>query len=318
MSKTFVVVPTYNGARFIAAALRSVLGQVKTPSDIVVVDNHSSDDTPTIVCREFPLVRLEKLPNNIGFGQAANIGLQIAVEAGAEFAFLLNQDVVVEEDALSILVAEIAASPGLGLLSALQLTYDGRRVDPTFRRYAGEQFWDDLLLGTPRSCYRVPYMPTAAVLIRRQALADIKGFDSLFFMYGEDDDLCRRLAEAGWSVGFARNARVRHWHGLLNARPSWGWQLNWEYSRAVLHLRSSPRPLPVAFLSLLSTWTLPSGPEFRAVAARVVAFMKCLCCVNSIRREARGRPEHLMWDNMPKSGRGIANSTMPDYASDPS
>jgi GT2 family glycosyltransferase len=318
MSKTFVVVPTYNGARFIVAALRSVLRQVEMRSDIVVVDNHSSDDTPRIVRREFPLVRLEELPDNIGFGQAANIGLQIALDAGAEFVFLLNQDVVVEADALSVLLAEMAANPDLGLLSALQLTYDGRGVDPTFRRYAGEQFWDDLLLGTPQSCYRVTYMPTAAVLIRRQALADVKGFDPLFFMYGEDDDLCRRLAETGWSVGFAQNARVRHWHGLLNARRSWGWQLNWEYSRALLHLRSSPRPLPVAFLSLLSNWTLPSGPEYSAVAARVVAFMKCLCCVNSIRREARRRPKHLVRANMRKPGRGTANSAMPIYASDPS
>src|SRR5262249_13299993 len=158
----------YNGAAFIAAAIHSALRQVESPTAIIVVDNASIDSTPAMVAREFPLVRVHEMPANVGFGQATNAGMRTAFDDGAEFVFLMNQDIVAEEGALAVLMEEMEADPTLGLVSALQLTYDGRHVDPTFLQYAGMQFWDDLVLAMPQPCYRVPYMPAAAVLVRRQ------------------------------------------------------------------------------------------------------------------------------------------------------
>jgi GT2 family glycosyltransferase len=283
--KICAVIPSFNGARFIGQALESVREQVASPADIIVVDNASTDETAAIVAHDLPGIRLKRLSANLGFGRAANIGMQMALAAGADYVWLMNQDVIAEPNVIARLCKEMDAGTGLGLLSAFQLSYDGARIDTTFCRYAGNQFWDDLVLGTAKSCYEVSYMPAAAVLLRRSAIEDTGGFDPLFFMYGEDDDFCRMLGQFGWKIGFAPEARVKHWHGLLNAPRSWRWRLNWEYSRALLHLKWSRRPLALAFLGLFPLWLFGAESSIRHWPLKFLAILKCLGKARAIRNQ---------------------------------
>jgi GT2 family glycosyltransferase len=170
------------------------------------------------------------------------------------------------------------------------MSYDGGEVDPQFRRYASNKFWDDLYFGKRSAVYWVEFMPAAAILIRRTALLEVGGFDPLFFMYGEDDDLCRRLRAAGWKIGFVPDAVVQHWHGIVHARKSFRWLCTREYSEAVFHLKWSPRALGVAFLTLAKRWAVDAGFDIRRGIARALAFGRCVLKAPMIARHRKQLP----------------------------
>ena len=79
--------------------------------------------------------------------------------------------------------------------------------------------------------YWVGFVPAAAILVRRATLLQIGGFDPLFFMYGEDDDLCRRVLAGGWKIGFVPDAVVQE--RILNRRlcPKCGLDYNLIFHR---------------------------------------------------------------------------------------
>jgi len=276
-----LVLPTYNGEGFVENALDSVSKQSLTPQSVFVIDNASTDHTVEKVRKQFPSAIIIELDENTGFGGASNLGLQRALDEGADYILLLNQDVVLSGDTIERLVNAMEGNPRYGILSALQVSYDGSAIDQTFRGYALESsFYDDLALAQGvKEVYSTPFVPAAAVIFRRSALEMVGGFDPLFFLYGEDEDLCRRYLGAGWSIGFAPGAVVRHWHGLINGSRSFGWRCNYEYSSTLNHLKASPRYLPTAFATLIYGWLIR---PLRKWPPRLYALGKCLVNVRRV------------------------------------
>jgi GT2 family glycosyltransferase len=302
-----LVFQTFNGERFLEGALGSVERQTVTPEHVIVVDNGSSDGTVEKIRSHFPWVKLVQLDENTGFGNASNVGMQKALDLGADYILLLNQDVVLGGDAVERLVSAMESHPRYGILSALQLCYDGSAIDPTFRGYALESsFYDDLALGQGvKEAYLAPFVPAAAVIFRRSALERAGGFDPLFFLYGEDEDLCRRYRQAGWSIGFAPGAVVRHWHGLVNGSRSFGWKCNYEYSSTLNHLKASPRYLPTAFATLVYGWAIRPLQKW---PPRLYALGKCLVRMRAIARHRSGIPFKFHDKRQPRAESASANN----------
>jgi GT2 family glycosyltransferase len=149
---------------------------------------------------------------NVGFVGACNQGID---ESSGDLIFLLNDDAVLEANALEALVDALSARPRWGACQAkLLLLDDPRRLDT-----AGS-----FLTATGFMVHRGAYEPEgrfaesdeifaakgAALLLRRSALDETGAFDPRFFAYFEETDLCWRLWLAGWEVGFAADARVLH------------------------------------------------------------------------------------------------------------
>jgi GT2 family glycosyltransferase len=287
-SRVAVVIVTYNGAKWIVRCLGSLDRTVA--NQVIVVDNGSHDETLDLIREHFPDVGVVGLQTNTGFGAANNLGMERAWEAGAEHVLLLNQDTCLGGDSLRWLIETMNANPDCGLLSAFQLSYDGAVIDRIFRSYMPAEFWDDLYFGRTKEAYWVPFMPASALLVRRQVLEQLGGFDPLFFLYKEDEDWCRRLRVGGWKIGFVPAATVLHWHGLLNMPRTWRWHRNWEYSEAVLHLKWSPRLLPLAFLTLIKRWVTGELPGPKQWLARGLAFLRCLVKAPAIARSRRSLP----------------------------
>lgn len=273
-SNVSVVIPTYNGARFIREALESLFAQTLPPHEIIVIDDASTDGTPDVIEREYPQVTLIRKSKNGGFGETCNMGIQHALDNGTDFVWLLNQDLTVQNDCLERLAAIADSSPEYGLLSAFQLTYDGTMIDRPFRNYMPLEYWDDLLLREPQQVYSANFMPAAAVLMRREMLFDVGGFDPLFYMYGEDDDLCRRINAMGWKIGVVPAARVHHWHGVVNTKRTFKWHYNFEYSGVLLHLKASPRRIPLALLAYFRYFARTNSWKQRV--ARFLAYIRCV------------------------------------------
>lgn len=192
---------TYNSAAVIGAALDSL----PDGHPVLVVDNASDDDTVT-VCRERGIEVLA-LPENIGYGAAANAGIR---RSDADYVFLLNPDIVLEEDCLQALQAAADCHPRVGLFGPSQFRRDaGRKVDhdkPTSLLVPPERTGKTL----SQNVLEVDFLLGSAYFIRRRAFDEIGGFDEQIFLFYEDDDFCRRLRDAGWGRALVTNALCQH------------------------------------------------------------------------------------------------------------
>lgn len=239
-SKLICVVVTYNGAQWLAQCLTSIQKSI-VQARIIVVDNASNDET-TAITRAHGGVELIETGANLGFGRANNIGIARALQLGAEHVFIFNQDAHIASDALTILLAESQKQPEIGILCPMQLDASGASIDATFMRFYlalhATAMLDDALLGRPlRSHYTVAAAPAAAWLLTSRFLQNVGGFDPLFFMYCEDDDLCSRAFHHGFRVAVVPTARFFHsrgFHGQVNLETQIG-----RLKRKTSRLRSS-------------------------------------------------------------------------------
>lgn len=210
--KVTAVVVTYNGAPWIVECLDSLRGST-IPVDVIVIDNASADETIELV-RGFPNTEVIANDQNLGFGRANNIGIRQALAAGSTHVFLLNQDAWIASDTIEQLVALSRRQQKAGILCPMQFDDSKRRLDPTFLQHylaphAGPMI-ADAFRGELDESYEVQAAPAAAWLLTGECLRTVGGFDPLFFMYCEDDDLCRRARWHGFQVLVAPRARFYH------------------------------------------------------------------------------------------------------------
>lgn len=224
--------------------------------EVVLVDNASTDGSPTRVREAFPEVRLVEAGENLGFGAANNLA---AREARGDCFLLLNSDAWPTPGALPALRRRLDAAPGIGLVAPRLVYPDGRPqfhwapttsvvgeavqiVRNRFERFA---WTHHLKLG-------VGWHSAACVLLRRAAFESIGGFDQGFFLYFEDVDLCVRLRRAGWRLAEASDATVVHVKG--GSQPS-GTSLRW-YRHGQRRYYAKHRPVWERWVLRLKT-----GPE---------------------------------------------------------
>lgn len=214
MKKTYVIVVTYNGMKWIRRCLDS-LKKSLIPVHTLVIDNGSTDRTTDFIIENFPEVELHKMERNLGFGQANNFGMKLAISYGCDFIYLLNQDAYVYPDMFSKLLSEydLCDKDKTAILSPLHLSRDEKHLDSHFKKYinlVSEDIAEDAMLGKIRNSYIVKGVPAAGWLLPRQTLERIGGFDPIFFHYGEDDHYIQRISYHGMYTVIVPNARMIH------------------------------------------------------------------------------------------------------------
>ena len=206
---------------------------------VVVVDNDSQDGSPEEIRRTFPQVRLIANQSNLGFGAACNLGFEAGLEDEADYFLLLNQDIIAAPDLAQVLVSSARERPGAALFGPKTFFLDPGPDGQPRIQYAGA--WRRLLplrflvpgIGAPdserfnRPC-RVDAVWGHGMLIRGRALKRVGLFDTDFFMYHEDIDLCRRMQMAGYEVFYEPRAVV--WHDLADSdRATESEEWRWRY-----------------------------------------------------------------------------------------
>lgn len=208
--KVLVIIVTYNGIRWIDRCL-SALRQSTHPVTTMVIDNNSTDGTPRYIAEHFPEVILVGKKENLGFGQANNVGLRYALDNGYDYVLLLNQDAYLQPAAIEEL---LKVSDGKNLFSPLHLTGEGKRLDSHFReslRRADNELLDDLLIGNEiKSHYEVGEVCAACWFMPIDIIRKIGGFNPLFFQYGEDNNYYTRLEYHHCKTFVVPSAHV--WH----------------------------------------------------------------------------------------------------------
>lgn len=211
-----VVIVTWNNQRTIADCLASLAEQPsRLALEVLVVDNASADGTLEQVGR-FPAVHVLRNDDNLGFARAVTAGVD---RSTGDAVLLLNPDTVVHPGSLERLVAHLQTHPRCGAVGPRTVSVDGSVLRSVFP-YPGLGVTMLGSLGRPRPprLHRlrpstVEALSGAALCLRRAALEDVGGLDTDFFMYGEDMDLCYRLARSGWSVDHVPTATVTHLQG---------------------------------------------------------------------------------------------------------
>ncbi len=204
----------FNGAGYVAEAVRSLLEQEGVALEVVVVDNGSSDGSAEALEAAFgAAVQVVRAGRNLGFGGGNNLGLGAC---RGEWVLLLNSDAVAAPDLARELLARAEGHPRVGMVAPKVLQYDDRRVIDT----AGHLLYPDGLnrgrgrlqrdLGQFDALTSALFPSGAAALHRRAMLDEIGGFDASFFLYGDDADLGLRARLAGWECAFAPRALAFH------------------------------------------------------------------------------------------------------------
>ena len=200
MSKRMLtIIVSYNFTPWMEKCLGSVLSST-VPTDVLVVDNASADETVARLRGQFPEVTLVANDENLGFGAANNIGLRKAIEDGYDYALLLNQDAWIDRDTLEKLISVAESEPGRwGVLSPVHLTADRDEVERGFAAYLDGMSLDTLrTLAEPLSRR---FLNAAIWLLPVTTIRTVGEFSPLFHHYGEDKDYCNRVLYAGYDIG---------------------------------------------------------------------------------------------------------------------
>ena len=208
-----VVIPNFNGARWLPGVLDSVAAQTVAPAEVVVVDDGSTDGSLALLAERFPDVRVVALPANGGFARTANAGL---AAVGGEAVALLNTDVVLAPDWLERAVAALEAAPHAAAVATKMVDLD----DPSLLYDAGDVLRRDGACeqrgrferdtGRYDAPGEVFSACAGAALYRRAAVLAVGGFDERFGTYLEDVDLGLRLRLAAWRCRWEPRAVARH------------------------------------------------------------------------------------------------------------
>jgi teichuronic acid biosynthesis glycosyltransferase TuaH len=273
-----VVIVSFNTRDMLRRCLRDVFAQ-DVPVQVLVVDNASTDGSQNAVREEFPDVELVELPENVGFAGANNAAFDLC---RGRYVLLLNSDAFLAPGSLLELVAAAERHPEAGAVGPRLLNVDGSLQRsawpfPSARRLLLEAFAVHRILRRTRLLEDlgtwehdeerpVDFLIGACLLLRREALGAMGGFDETFWLYGEEADLQRRLTNRGWRVVFTPRAvathvggassavsatRLRHFYlgqkrFLRRHGRAWAWPLAWMALIAGSLIRLRPASLRAA------------------------------------------------------------------------
>jgi GT2 family glycosyltransferase len=189
--KVSIIVISYNRREQIRGTLSNLLNENYPNYEVVVVDNGSQDGSAEMISREFPSVRLIKMPRNVGCPNARNIGF---VNAEGAIIVLIDDDAVFEKNWMTKVVEKFSKEPKVAVLAAKILNYYTKEVCNWHYHKDAAQFAD--------TEFEVYQFVGCAAAIRKSVLDEVGLFPEEIFMNGEESDLSIRIMDAGYEIRY--------------------------------------------------------------------------------------------------------------------
>jgi len=214
-----ILIINWNGARYLYGCLDSLRAKISIPFETIVVDNNSSDGSPDVVAERYPWVKLIRSADNLGFAAGNNLA---ARKATGDVLLLLNYDTLLLADP-GPLARAVAEDSTLGCAGAAMCNGAGAVVancghfpNPLRLLLFSSIFWNPYRAAASHDglkLHDVDWVEGSFLLIRRELWERLDGFDEGIFMYGEDNDLCRRIAGLGLRAAHSSALTYRHYVG---------------------------------------------------------------------------------------------------------
>ncbi len=217
MSSIAVIIPVYNGERYLRACLEALQNQHYTPDTIIAVENGSTDQSAALISRAFPQVRLLRQPEALGFARAVNLGIRaaFALPKPPMAIALLNQDTAVDPGWLAALVTQLQQHPTSGIVGSVSrfedqsIQHAGAELEPL--RWYGKNLARSWQSDSPTA-----FLSFLGVALRREVIDSIGLLDEAYgYGYYEDADYCLRAVAAGWQLALAEDATLMHAEGAI-------------------------------------------------------------------------------------------------------
>jgi GT2 family glycosyltransferase len=215
-AKVYIIILNWNGLNDTLECLRSVYRLDYPDFEVIVVDNASSDNSPEVILANFPRIFLMKNSENLGYAGGNNRAMRYAMEQGADYLWLLNNDTVVEPDTLSKIVATAEGAPDIGMISPVVYFYH----EPDKIQFAGcyidhkifVEYPEPDLNNTPDESVsgKSVWLWGTALLVKRKVVEKIGYFNEEFFAYWEDTDYSLRVLENNFSNVVDLTAKIYH------------------------------------------------------------------------------------------------------------
>lgn len=211
-----IVIPNFNGKAHLGTCLSSLQNLTYRNFEIILVDNGSTDGSTEFVKVNYPNVKVLFNHKNLGFAEGCNVGMR---NSKGEYVALLNNDTEVDSKWLEELILVAESDPQIGICASKMIMFHDRKV---LNSAGGE--YDAYGFGHDRGLYEIDcsqysrmeevfFACGGAMLIRKDVLEKVGLFDSRYFMYGEDVDLCWRVRLHGLKVVYVPSSVVYHKYG---------------------------------------------------------------------------------------------------------
>mgnify|MGYP000002771670 CR=1 FL=1 len=219
--KLSVIIVNYNVRYFLEQCISSVQKATRAiDSEIIIVDNNSSDDSCSMVKDNFPSITLIENKKNVGFSTANNQGVAVAK---GDYVCILNPDTAVAEDVFTKVLHYASSLKDLGALGCYLMDGTGCFLPESKRNLPTPLVSALKLLGFSKKYYadavsrnekgNVAVLVGAFMLLKRSVYTKVNGFDQDYFMYGEDIDLSYKLEKAGFKNYYLGTAVTLHYKG---------------------------------------------------------------------------------------------------------
>jgi len=213
----WAVVVNWNGLEVLEPCLRTLLASSYPNLRVLVVDNASTDGSVELASEKFPSVLVAAQSSNRGYAAGVNAGLKLALDEGADYVLLLNNDIEIDEGAVAALVEAAVAHPTSAFVGPM--IYYADRPDVIWSAGGSVSFWSGNIRhlglrerdeGQYGGVREVDYVTACAVLAAAGAVRAVGPMDEAYYMYNEDTDWCVRAGRAGYTVLVAPGAKI--WH----------------------------------------------------------------------------------------------------------
>jgi len=208
--KVVVIILNWNGKDDTLASLATV-----SHPHIIVVDNGSTDGSVAAIRAAYPTVQLIEAGVNLGYAGGNNVGIEKALEQGADAVLLLNNDTVVDPGFVEAFIASATENPSIGIWGGYPLQFhDPLRLDHLGGVWNPEKGDFDLVgLHQPsgfRADQPLDYVCGCSIFIQRAVFDAVGLLEPKFFLFWEEADLAMRAKKAGFGVAVCYSAHLRH------------------------------------------------------------------------------------------------------------
>jgi GT2 family glycosyltransferase len=192
---------------------------------VIVLDNASTDGSVDAIRAAFPSVQIIQLTANLGYAGNNNVGIYAALERGADWVLVLNEDTILAPECLSELARVGASSEQIGIVGPMVYHHD----EPTMIQSAGGRFgrfWDSVHIAQNEPDthqfdrpHEVDWISGCAIMVRRAVVEQAGALDERFFYYWEEAEWCLRASKQGWRILHVPAAKLWHKGVQRDYRP---------------------------------------------------------------------------------------------------